>query len=125
MSSANPFDAVFKMYHDAPVTVLLNKSVVSFSRKNGRIGWFSSSTMLASAAAARPEVEAGPSKPMVPYVSEANSGNATKKAGLMPEGFQLAFNALLYTPAGAERIKGASLFPNTALMRSPGLGRVT
>ena len=83
------------MYHDAPVTVLLSKSVASLSRKNGRIGWFSSSTMLASAAEVRPDVEAGPASPMVPYVSEASSGKAPKNAGLIPEGFQLAFSELL------------------------------
>ena len=65
-----------------------------------------------------PEVDAGPSKPIVAYVSSAKSGTRGKNAALMPEAFQLALNVLLNAPAGVFTVKFASSLPNTALMRS-------
>ena len=63
--SGKPFEAVFKMYHDAPVSVLLNKVVAPSVRKNGVMGCPASSTTAGSAAPAMPEAEAGPSSPTV------------------------------------------------------------
>ena len=65
-----------------------------------------------------PEVAAGPVKPMVAYVSSANSGKTGKNAGLMPEAFQEAFKGLLNTPLGVFKIKLAWSLPKTALIRS-------
>ena len=65
LSSARPLLAVFKMYHDAPVKVLLSKIVAPSSKKNGVMGWLASSTTLGSAAPSKPEADAGPSNPMV------------------------------------------------------------
>ena len=125
LASANPLEAVFKMYHEEPVMVLLTKEVDPSLRKNGVMGWFVSSTMLGSAASAKPEEAAGPSKPMVAYVSSAKSGNAGKNAGLMPDAFQLALKVLLNTPSGAETNNSALLLPNMALIRSPSSGKFT
>ena len=58
-----------------------------------------------------PEVEAGPVKPIVAYVSSARSGNTGKNAGLMPEAFQELLNELLNAPPGVITIRLASLFP--------------
>ena len=79
-----------------------------------------SSTMEGSAAPAIPEVEAGPVKPIVAYVSSAMSGNTGKNAGLMPEAFHDELNVLLNAPAGVLINKLAWSLPNTALMRSVG-----
>ena len=63
LASANPLEAVFKMYHEAPVKVLLNNEVAPSFKKKGVINCSGSSTMLASAAPSNPEVDAGPSSP--------------------------------------------------------------
>ena len=47
-----------------------------------------------------PEVEAGPVRPIVAYVSSANSGKTGKNAGLIPEAFQELLKGLLNAPAG-------------------------
>ena len=47
-----------------------------------------------------PDVDAGPVKPMVAYVSSARSGNTGKKAGLMPDAFHELLNGLLNAPPG-------------------------
>ena len=62
-----------------------------------------------------PEVEAGPVKPMVAYVSSAISGNMAKNAGLMPEALQLGLKLVLNAPLGTFTNRGCSLLPNTAL----------
>ena len=100
-SSGNPLAAVFNTYHEEPVSVLLNTPVEPGVRKNGVMGWVLSSTTEGSAAPAMPDVDAGPSNPMVAYVSSAKSGNTGKKAGLMPEAFHALLKALLNTPSGA------------------------
>ena len=63
-ASGNPLEAVFKMYQEAPVKVLLKSVVAPSFKKNGVMGWLLSSTMLGSTA---PPVLTmmGPSKPMV------------------------------------------------------------
>ena len=65
-----------------------------------------------------PDVDAGPVKPIVAYVSSAKSGNTGKNAGLMPEAFQELLNGLLKAPAGVFTNKLDWSLPNTALMRS-------
>ena len=100
MASGKPLAAVFKMYQEAPVKVVLSRFVAPGVRKYGVMGWLVSSTIEGSAAPAMPEVEAGPVKPIVAYVSSAKSGNTGKNAGLMPEAFQELLNALLNAPAG-------------------------
>ena len=87
-ASGNPLAAVFKMYHEAPVSVVLSRLVAPAVKKYGVTGWLLSSTIEGSAAPAMPEVDAGPVKPTVAYVSSAKSGNTGKNAGLMPEAFQ-------------------------------------
>ena len=67
-----------------------------------------------------PEVEAGPVKPIVAYVSSARSGNTGKNAGLIPEAFQELLNGLLNAPPGVFTNRFAWLLPNTPLMRSVG-----
>ena len=62
-----------------------------------------------------PEVDAGPVKPMVAYVSSAISGNCATNAGLSPEAFQLELKPVLNAPLGTFTNKGCSLLPNTAL----------
>ena len=64
-ASGNPLEAVFKMYQEAPVKVLLKSVVAPSFKKNGVMGWLLSSTMLGSAAPSSPDDDAGPSKPMV------------------------------------------------------------
>ena len=54
----NPLPAVFKMYHDAPVSVVLVRFVAPGVKKYGVTGWFASSTIDGSAAPAMPEVDA-------------------------------------------------------------------
>ena len=117
-ASGKPFAAVFNTYHEEPVSVVLTKFVAPGVKKYGVIGWLASSTMEGSAAPAIPEVDAGPVKPMVAYVSSARSGNTGKKAGLMPEAFQELLKGLLNAPAGVSKSKLAWSLPNTALMRS-------
>ena len=65
LESGNPLAAVFRTYHDAPVSVLLSKLVAPSVTKNGLNGCVESSTREGSAAPSIPEVEAGPVKPMV------------------------------------------------------------
>ena len=68
------------------------------------MGCSASSTTEGSAAPAMPEVEAGPSKPMVAYVSSTKSGTNGMNAALMPDAFQLALNELLNAPAGCSQL---------------------
>ena len=73
-----------------------------------------SSTNDGSAAPSMPEVEAGPSKPMVAKLSSAKSGTSGKKAALIPEAFQLALKVLLKMFAGVVITKFDWSLPNTA-----------
>ena len=65
LASGKPLAAVFNTYHEAPVSVVLSRLVAPFVKKYGVMGWVASSTTDGSAAPAMPEVDAGPSKPMV------------------------------------------------------------
>ena len=65
LASGKVFAAVFNANHELPVIELIKSSVVPLLRKNGERGWFVSSAKLGSAASAIPEVDAGPSSPMV------------------------------------------------------------
>ena len=96
--SGKAFDAVLRTYQDAPIAELLNSEVAPSVEKKGLIGWFESSTREGSAALDIPEVEAGPVRPIVAYVSSANSGKTGKNAGLIPEAFQELLKELLKTP---------------------------
>ena len=120
LASGSPFDAVFKMYHDAPVNVVASSKVAPLVAKNGVTGWLGSSTMEGSAAPGMPEADAGPLSPMVAYVSSAKSGNTPKNAGLIPDAFQEELNWLLNAPIGTSMLNPASSLPYTALMRSVG-----
>ena len=65
LGSGNPLAAVFRTYHDAPVSVLLSKLVAPLVKKNGLTGCVESSTREGSAAPSIPEIEAGPVRPIV------------------------------------------------------------
>ena len=82
--SGNPLAAVFNTYQEAPVKVELSRFVAPGVKKNGVTACKESSTTAGSAAPAMPEVDAGPVKPMVAYVSSAISGKKDRKFGLMP-----------------------------------------
>ena len=110
--------AVFNTYQEAPVNVVLTKSVAPGVKKYGVMGCVASSTMEGSAAPAMPDVEAGPVSPIVAYESSAKSGNTGKNAGLMPEAFHELLNGLLKAPPGVLTVKFDTSLPNTALMRS-------
>ena len=118
LASGKPLAAVFNTYHDAPVKVVLVRFVAPGVKKYGVMACVASSTIEGSAAPTMPEVDAGPDKPIVAYVSSAKSGNTGKNAGLMPEAFQELLKALLNAPAGVFTNKLAWSLPNTALMRS-------
>ena len=68
-----------------------------------------------------PDDPAGPSNPIVTYVSSAISGAKLKNAGLIPEALQLELYEELKAPSGVDISNGAWLFPNTALILSVGL----
>ena len=89
------------------------------------MGWVGSDTRVGSEAPAKPEVEAGPSKPSVPNVSSTNSGKLVKNAGLRPEAFQEGFRVELNAPSGTFTERGVSELPKTALILSPALGIFT
>jgi hypothetical protein len=112
-------------YQAAPIFVEDNNPVAPSVIKYGEICSEVSSTMEGSATPAIPEADAGPSRPIVAYVSSAISGNNGKNTGLIPEAFQLAFTVFGNAPSGVLITRFDSLFPNTALIRSVGSSMLT
>jgi hypothetical protein len=72
---------VFNANQDDPTTKLLSMPKEPFSKKKGEITWLGSSAKLGSAAPSSPDVLAGPSRPIVAYVSSTKSGKDATKAG--------------------------------------------
>ena len=110
-SSGRALPASERTYQDEPTIMSEANEVAPSTKKNGVIGWFGSSTMLGSAAPSMPEVEAGPVKPMVAYVSSTISGKLAKKAGLMPDALQEELKFVLYAPAGTFTYIAVSALP--------------
>ena len=112
-------------YHEDPTTVLASKLVAPSCRKKGVMGWVASSTTSGSSALANSLSLAGPSSPMVAYVSSTMSGYSAMNAAPNPLADHDKFHSLLKTPAGALTVMGASSNPYTALTRSNASGKLT
>ena len=110
MSAAGKaLSALFSTNQDEPTTVFDSTCVSPSFWKNGVIGWVLSSTKEGSSALGKADALAGPSNPMVAYVSATSSGNISNITGFTPEAFHVVLKALLYTPAGASNTMPSSL----------------
>ena len=105
------FSASLSTNQDEPTTVFDSTCISPSFWKKGEIGWVLSSTKDGSSALGKPDALAGPSNPMVAYVSATSSGNISNISGFTPEAFHVVLKALLYTPDGASSAMPCSLLP--------------